>query len=184
MIIAITGTHRAGKGVILEYFKQADFKTFSMSGYIWKEVIAQKLPENRNSTNQIGNHFREKFGPEHIAKIGYETALKEGGDWIIEALRCPGEADYLLQQGARLIGIDADPHTRYERSIESGEEKDKRTFEQFMFEENRESTGTEQWDMNIPLCLKKAEIIFYNNSTIVELHSEVRKWHSQAYILL
>ena len=181
MIIAITGTHGAGKGALLEYFLGLGFKAFSMSGFITKEVIARGLPLVRDSTRLVANDMRSRFGPQYIAEIGYKTALSDGGNYIIEALRCPGEADYLLQHGVRLIGIDADPFIRYERTIKRGEEKDMRELHEFLSEEQRESTGIELWDMNIPACIKKAEKVFSNDGDIEDLHLQIRRWFSQVY---
>ena len=50
------------------------------------------------------------------------------------------------------------------------------TFERFLADEERESIGTELWDMNIPLCLAKAEKIFMNDGNLEKLHAEIDLW--------
>ncbi len=174
MIIGITGTNGAGKGTVVEYLvKKHGFKHYSNSGLIKEELKRRGMPIDRDNTRLVGNELRRKHGPGYLAEENFRRATMAGGDAVIEALRAVGEAKFLKEQGAFLIGVDAEIQLRYERITGRGTDLDRLSFERFAQQDKNERTGTDEWDMNIDLILQMADAIVYNNGTPEELYQQI-----------
>jgi dephospho-CoA kinase len=74
-----------------------------------------------------------------------------------------------------LIGVDADPKVRFERVISRNSITDHVDFEQFKHEEEKESNGEKDTQMNLPKVMSMADIVVDNSKTLGEFEEEVRK---------
>lgn len=174
MIIGITGTLGAGKGTVVEYLvQQKGFKHYSMSGFIGEEVMRRNLPVNRDTLTDVGNDLRKNKGANYLTTELLKRAAEAGGDSVIESLRSVGELENMQKQGALIWAVDADIHTRYERIAKRKSEKDFISFEKFVQDEERESHGTDPWQMNLPQCISMANTTLYNDTTQEELYVQV-----------
>jgi dephospho-CoA kinase len=177
MIVAIAGTNGAGKGTVADYLVSLGFKHFSAREFFVEEINKRGLIVNRDSMRLVANELRQTYGPDYNIRTLYERALAYGNNAVIESLRCPAETSFIINKpDTHFIGIDADPHIRYKRAMDRKSATDSVTFERFLSDEERESIGTELWDMNIPLCLAKAEKIFMNDGNLEKLHAEIDLW--------
>jgi hypothetical protein len=71
-----------------------------------------------------------------------------------------------------VVWIDADPHVRYQRitSIDRGRIEDKKTYEQFLSEEQTEmqAIGDGEAGLNMSAVKAKADVFIENNDTNIE----------------
>jgi dephospho-CoA kinase len=176
MIIGITATLSAGKGTVASYLvEKHGFKHYSMSGFIAEEILRRGLPVNRDTLTEVGNDLRKTYGPAYINDQLLARAAREGGDVVIEALRAVGEVENMKKHGAIIWAVDADIKTRYERATKRKSEKDSVSFEKFVADEERESHNGEQWNMNLPKCRDKADVLLRNDGTPEELFVQVEE---------
>jgi len=165
----------AGKGTVAGYLvKEKGFKHYSARDFFTEEVLRRGLVVNRDSLVLIANDLRKKHGPGHVAEQLYERAARDGGDAVIESLRCLGEVDLLRKKGDFvLFGVDADPETRYARIIERGSATDNISFDKFVAHEQREAAQSDPTKGNIRGCVDVADYVFRNDWTVEELHKKV-----------
>ena len=176
MIIGLTGSFGAGKGTVVDYLvDRKGFKHYSTSGFITEEIIRRGMPVNRDSMIVVGNDLRKTKGPSHIVDSLYERACGLGGDAIIESLRAVAEVRRIKELGGTVIGVDADPHIRYERAIARGSEKDNVPFDKWLEQERIESNPDDPTKQNIFGALKESDYVVTNNGTLEELHAQIEE---------
>lgn len=176
MIIGITGTNGAGKGVVVEYLvQQKQYVHFSSSGYLADELTRLSIEHSRTNLRNIGNEFRKKFGSGYLVKMFLERKEKEGiENVIIESIRSTGEAKKLKEGGGKLLVIDANRAKRYERIFARKSGKDLIDFNTFVEQEEREWYGKEgEHDMNMQGVMHMADYTILNNGSLEELHSQI-----------
>lgn len=175
LIIGITGTLGAGKGTIVDYLvEKKGFVHFSVRGFITKEIHKQGLPVNRDSMVLVANKLRADNSPSYIIDQLFEQALLTGKNCIIESIRTPGEVVSLRQKGNFLLfAVDADPVLRYDRIVMRNSETDRISFHTFIENEQREMQSNNPNEQNISKCIEQADCIFYNNTTVDELFTQV-----------
>lgn len=174
MIVGLAGSFGAGKGVVVDYLVgKHGFTHYSMSGFITEEIKRRGVPVNRNSMIEVSNDLRGTHGPTYIADALYKRAEEKGGDFIIESLRAVAEVRRIKELGGVVIGVDAKPELRYERSVARGSEKDQVSFEEWLDQERRESNPDDPTKQDIFGALKEADYVISNNGTLKELYAQV-----------
>lgn len=175
LIIGITGTLGAGKGTIVDYLVQEKgFVHFSVRGFLIEEIERQGLSVNRDSMVLVANKLRADHSPSYIIDQLYKQALLTGENCIIESIRTPGEVESLREKGNfLLLAVDADPMLRYDRIVMRNSETDQISYSTFIENEEREMQSTDPAKQNIGKCIERADIIFYNNSTVPELYKRL-----------
>lgn len=176
MIIGITGTLGAGKGTVVEYLQAKGFGHYSSSG-ILKEILAERgLPATRGNMSPLADELMAKY-PGGVLHLSHERAQGSGiKDYILEAIHRINEAEYIRSIGGVIIGMDANIHKRYERSVKRGHgEKDNVSFEQFLEDAKREDEGHTGTGPNIRAVLKMADAIVINNGSLEELHAQIEE---------
>lgn len=175
MIIGITGTNGAGKGVVVDYLKTKGFTHYSASGVLSAELERRGMEKNRPNMRAVGNEFREKFGSGYLVKHFLGEAYKNGiRDLVIESIRSTGEAEELKRAGGVLLIIDADRKIRYDRISGRKSGKDLIDFDTFVEQEEREWYGVEgAHDMNIRAVMDVADDTILNEGTLAELHQKI-----------
>ena len=172
IIIGLVGTNGAGKGAVVEILQGLGFSHFSASDYINEVITTRGMVINRDNQRLIANELRKGYSPDIIALNLLKKAVKKAPA-VIEAWRCPGEVESLQKEGVYIIGVDAPKELRYERIKGRGSEKDDISFEKFLEQEAKESSGITPWDMNIPECIKMANHVFQNIHDKEQLEIEV-----------
>ncbi len=173
MIIGITGTIGAGKGVLVEYLKKRGFTHYSAREFIKKEIEKRGLPLNRDTMAMVANDIRKEHGPTFIIESLYKKAVSANTDAVIESVREIAGAEFLKDEGAILIAVDADRRIRYERIKERGQSTDNVTFEKFVEQEERELLSADPHSQNILAVMEGADYHLMNNGTIEEFEKEV-----------
>lgn len=174
MIIGVTGTLAAGKGMIVEILVEKGFKHYSARGFIIREMEKRGLPINRDNMVLVANDLRQQNSPSYIVEELYKIAREDGGNVVIESLRTPGEIICLRDKlDFHMLAVDADPDLRYARMLERGSETDNVSFEKFMADEKLEMENIDPAKQNIKKCIEMSEIKLKNNGTIEELKEKV-----------
>jgi len=177
MIIGITGTFGAGKGTVVEFLLKKGFKHYSVREFLTQELLRRGMDVSQGNMFLVANDLRAKFGSSHIVEELYSQAARDGGDAIIESVRCPGEVDALKgKDGFVLFAVDADVETRYSRIVDrKGSASDERnfSFEKFVEREQDQEGNKDPTKQNLGKCIEMANYKFMNDWTIEELHNKV-----------
>jgi dCMP deaminase len=173
MIIGITGTIGAGKGTIVEFLKQKNFKHYSVRKFLNDELMKKGLPLNRNNQVMIANQIRESNSPSYIIEKLFEKAEQDDTSAVIESIRTPAEAELIKKKNGILIAVDANAQLRYSRIIIRQSETDNISFEEFLEHEKREMNSINPNHQNISICIKMADFILENNKDIQNLQRQV-----------
>ncbi len=178
MIIGVTGTNGAGKGEVVRYLvEEKNFTHFSVRDEITAEIVKRGLPVNRPNMNEIGTNLRETHGADYFIRLFVERAKEEGIENIaIESIRSPFEANTLHALGGKLIVVDADLETRYDRVVTRGAATDKVSFEEFCAQQEREMTSEDPNNpakMDIGAVIKQADIHLQNNGLLQDLYTGI-----------
>jgi len=174
MIIGITGSFGAGKGVVAEYLVQEKgFAHFSVRSFLVEEINKRELPVNRDSMIEVANDLRLRGGPTFIFENLVTQAKTCGGNAVVESVRAVAEAKYIKDQGGIVLGIDADPKVRYQRAVERGSETDQVSFEEWRKQEIRESNPDDPTKQDIFGALKESDYIIKNEFGIEELQQKI-----------
>ncbi len=176
MIIGITGSFGAGKGVVVDYLVQnKEFKHYSARSFIFEEAKRRGLDitKGREVTIPLANEMRSEHGPAYIIESLYAEAQKDGGDAVLESLRAVAEVRRLKELGGFVLGVDAQAPLRFERSIKRGSETDQVSYEQWLDQERRESNPGDPTKQDIFGALRESNIILTNNGTPEELYAQI-----------
>lgn len=176
MIIGITGTNGAGKGIVVDYLvNKKGFRHFSSSGLLGEELKRRGLEQTRTNMRMVGNEFREKYGGGYLVEEFLRRAKEENiSNFIIESIRSTGEAQALKEAGGRLLVVDADRKIRYERIFARRSGKDRVDYDTFVEQEEREWYGAEGvHDMNIKSVIRMADYTIENNDSLDHLYTDV-----------
>ncbi len=174
IIIGITGSFGAGKGAVVEYLvKEKGFKHFSASSFITEEVVRRNMPINRDTMIFVGNELRALYGPAYIVESLHARAVTEGGNVVIESLRAVAEVQKIKKLGGFVLGVDAHPEIRYQRTTTRNSEKDRVSYEKWLLQEKQESNPDDPTKQNIFGALKESNLIIMNNGSIGDLHRAI-----------
>ena len=140
------------------------FQHLSVTAFLIQEIEKRGLPVNRDSMTIVANDLRTIHGPSYLAETLYEQAKLSGKNTIIESLRAVGEVEALKQkEHFVLFAIDANPKIRYERIVLRKGEKDNVSYDEFIFQEQREMTNTDPTKQNLSKCMQLADYVLTNN---------------------
>lgn len=180
MIIAIAGTHGAGKGTVVDYLKQKGFVHLSARELIKEEVARRGLEPTRPNISATVTDMRNKISPLWVVETLMDRAKETGGDVVIESIYTLPEVEYLRGRGALVLAIDADPEIRYNRVIGRGSETDHITFEQFKEQQERELASSDPNAQNVQAVMQVADYTIQNNASTEELFVQVEKLLTKA----
>lgn len=174
MIIGLAGSFGAGKGAVVDYLvTKKGYTHYSASKFITEEIERRGLPVDRDSMSVVANDLRKQFGPSYIVERLYAQAQQAGGNAVIESLRAVAEVRKIKELGGRVLGVDARPEIRYERSVKRGTLKDTVTYEKWLEQERAESNPDDPTKQDIFGALKEADIVIENNGSFADLDKEI-----------
>jgi dephospho-CoA kinase len=183
MIIGITGSFGAGKGVVVDYLvKKKGFKHYSARAFIQAEAKKQGLDisKGREVTIPVANALRAQHGATYIIESLYSQALQGGGDAVIESIREVPGVTFIKEHGGVVWGVDAEPKLRYERAFARASETDHVSFEEWLAQEKRESNPDDPTKQDIFGALKVSDVILKNDATLEELFAQIENALQQA----
>ncbi len=174
IIIGITGTLGAGKGVAVSYLEKKGFVHYSARSFILEEVRKRGLPEVRDSNVTVANELRKIHSPSYILESLYNMAAEAGGNSVLESVRTPGEIDFLKKQKSfYLLSVNADQNERYRRVVKRNTSFDNVSFDEFQLHDSREMEATDPNKQNIGECMRLADFQVQNDGTIEEFHVKI-----------
>lgn len=174
MIVGLTGSFGAGKGVVSDYLvNEKGFVHFSARSFIIEELEKRRLPINRNTMTDVANDLRATHGSTYIFEQLVQMAKKYGGNAVVESVRAVAEAQYIKEQGGVVLGVDAEPEIRYQRIVKRGSDTDHVTFEEWRTQELRESNPDDPTKQDIFGALRESDHIIMNMSSLEELKASV-----------
>lgn len=172
-IIGIGGTNGSGKDILSEIISN-DYGWLFVSvsrDLIIPELKRRGLPLEREQMAALTAEWNREVSKGAVVDKAVEKFEEESREQkfvglVISSLRHPWEANRLHELGGLLVWVDAEPRIRYERVANRGQgDKDKKTFGQFLAEEEREmihsgDEATLNW-----LGVKQQADIFITNNT-------------------
>ena len=174
IILGFTGLISSGKGTAAKYLKEkykAD--TFRFSTMLRDVLDRLYLPQSRENFQIISPILREAYGQDLMAKVIAEDVKKSNYNLIaIDGMRRPADIEYLKDiPGFKMIAIEVDEKTRFERLLKRGENTDDatKTFEQFKKEHKAET------EIHIPDLMKQADITIDNNGNLEDFYKQLDK---------
>ncbi len=177
MIIGITGSLAAGKGVVSKILKKRGFVYISLSNEIRQIAKNKGIELTRKNLQDLGNHLRETEGANYLAKIAVKKINeKEYTKVIIEGIRNPAEINELKKiKNFLLISIDAPKELRFKRIYERNRENDPKTFEEFLKVDDRDKgLGEKETGQEVAKCMSMADFILINDSSLEEIEDKIK----------
>lgn len=166
-IIGLTGTNGSGKGEAAQFFMNHGYGYLSLSNLIREELRQKNQEVSRDNLIKMGNHLRNTFGADILARRTMEQAT---GNTIIDSIRNSKEVEYLQSQKRFiLLAVDAPPEIRYERVMSRGRNESAQTLEEFIAKEMEEMSGSEK-GQQLQRCMQMADHLVTNDGTLEEFH--------------
>jgi len=178
MIIGLTGSLAAGKGVVSDFFKEKGFVYLSLSDEVREIARQKKIEITRKNLQDLANELRDKNGAGYFAEIILNKAINQQyKKAIVDGIRNPAEIDVLKKlKDFFLISVDADSELRFNRLVNRNRESDPKSWEDFLNVDNRDKgMGEKETGQCVGKCMTRADFILINNSTLEEAKNQVEK---------
>ena len=172
MIIGITGTIGAGKGMVALHLEGKRFRHISVSGFLAEKAMLRKVPPTRVTRRMIGNEYRAK-GPTALIEAVLAEANPQKEDIIVESLHTVPEVRYIQHLGGKVISVDAPLILRWERIKMERSVKDSGSYEDFVAEQNRQMKSDNPNENNLAAAVLAADVHIENLGTPQELFKQV-----------
>jgi len=178
MIIGLTGSLSAGKGIVSDLLEEKGFVYLSLSNKLREIAKERNIEITRKNLQDLGNELREKEGSDVLAKfIIKEIENKEYKKVIIDGIRNPAEIEVFRKlKRFFLVSVDAPQEMRFKRISERNRENDPKTWEEFLEVDNRDKgVGEKATGQNVGKCMEMADFFLINNSNLKEIQMKVKK---------
>lgn len=164
MIIGVAGPMGAGKTTVADLLKQEGFEKTSLSDALRDELKRRGAEITRNALRSVGDELRLKFGRDVLARRALEKVDRFGGDWVIESVRLPEEAEAIRERGI-MIGVVAPDKTRYGRIAirKRDKEEEAMSFDAFVKQDERDRK------VGIDEALEICDYLLENDGSIEDL---------------
>ncbi|PIR46884.1 MAG: hypothetical protein COV07_01900 [Candidatus Vogelbacteria bacterium CG10_big_fil_rev_8_21_14_0_10_45_14] len=174
MIIGVTGTNGSGKDTVAEILQNAGFKRFSLSDEIREELKKRGLQENRETTSKVADELRLQDLGELSKRV--LSKIEKGENSVVVSIRTRAEVKVFADRGDFvLIGVDASPELRYERTRGRGRDGDQNSFEYFLEHDIKERGGSADHEQQIDKLLAIADYVIINNDTKQSFTEKINK---------
>jgi dephospho-CoA kinase len=121
----------------------------------------------------VANDLRRAHGPAFLVENLFKQVEGFGGNIVIESLRNIAEVHKVKELGGHVIGVDAEPHIRYERVQKRGLAKDQLSFEGWIAQEAAESHPDDPMQQDIFGALRESDVVIQNDGTVEDLHQKI-----------
>jgi len=172
MIIGITGTIGAGKGMVALHLEGKGFRHISVSGFLAEKAMLRKVPPTRVTRRMIGNEYRAQ-GPTALIEAVLAEANPHKEDIVVESLHTVPEVEYIQHLGGKVISVDAPLILRWERIKLERSVKDSGSYEEFVAEQNRQMKSDNPNENNLAAAVLAADAHIENLGTPQELFRKV-----------
>lgn len=173
-LIGISGTNGAGKDTVGHILAEKFGYIFvSVTDSLREEARRRGLEPARENLRVISADWRREFGLAVLVDKTIEHQqenVKGKAGLVIASLRNPAEADRIHELGGIVLWIDADARVRYDRIQANAVTRDraaedKKTFEQFVAEEDAEmhrASGADAATLDMSAVKDRADKIIIN----------------------
>lgn len=174
LILGLAGEMGSGKGVITKYVVEK----YSAGSYKFSQILRDVLDriyvdQTRENISNLSFILRKNFGEDILAKSICYDVQKDGNEIIVlDGVRRIEDIAYLKRLSEfKLVYVDADMETCYERLIKRGENQgdNEKTFEQFKKDHEADA------DARILDLKNHADYIIRNDGTYEELYVQIDK---------
>jgi len=170
VILGLTGPNAAGKGEVASHLERCGFKLHSLSDIVREEAARQGFPPEREHLIRIGNQLRRELGAGALAT---RILSRLGPRDVVDSIRNPAEVAVLREREEFvLLGVSAQPETRFKRSLERGRPGDPETFEEFQ-ERERQENSSDPGAQQLGATFQLADQIVRNDGNLELLRSAV-----------
>jgi len=176
MIIGITGFYASGKDAVADYLTTKGFKKFVYSDYLRAELKREGKSITRDNLISKGNEIRKKYGAGELSRRILEDIKKENlRDAVVVGLRNSEEVTEMRKAPRfTLWFVDAPADLRYRRSQHRMSLKDKVSYEEFLKQENQESSN-DPHAQQLQKVAKMADMVIKNDKDLEHLYEQVEK---------
>jgi len=182
MIIGLTGSLAAGKGVVSDFLKEKGFVYLSLSNELREIAKENKIEITRKNLQDLGNKLRESKGSGVLAERAFnKIANQEYKKAIVDGIRNPAEIEILKKlKNFFLVSVDAPQEIRFKRLVERNRESDPKTFETFLEVDNRDKgIGELETGQAVGKCMTLANVTLINEGTLEEVKKEVMQLYDE-----
>lgn len=174
IILGFTGLMACGKGTAAQYYKEKyGAPTFRFSTSMRDLLDRLYLPQSRENMSTISRITREAFGQDLYAKVMAGDVGKADHDIVVvEGIRRMDDVKELKKlENFKLVAIEVDMKTRYDRLKIRGENSDdnSKTWEQFQADHELETEKT------IPPVMAKADVTIDNNGSLEDFYKQLEE---------
>lgn len=173
----MVGSIGAGKETLTKYLREKGFTYYVTSDLLREELINRGIEITRSNLQDLGDEWREKFGPGVLMQKLLDK-IDLGENAIIDSLRNTKEVEYLRENldNFVLIAVDAPREIRYQRVVSRNKDYDHKTWDDFLRVDERD-----QNDLNNPFgqqvgaCIKMADFVIINESDLESYQEKVEE---------
>jgi dephospho-CoA kinase len=172
-IIGLSGTNGSGKDTIAHLLQDKYGWLFADATHMLGEELTRRgLSHERENKASLSAEWRRQYGMAAIVDKAVE--MFQAGDYkglIVGSLRHPGEADKVHELGGTMLWVDAEPRIRYGRitANDRGRVEDRKTFEEFLAEQEREMKPTgDEATLNMSAVKDRADVTIINNGNDID----------------
>lgn len=167
-IIGLSGTNGSGKDTVGHLLSDKFGWLFvDATKMLGDELTKRGLSHERVNKANLSAEWRREHGMGVIVDKAYDKYKKgQYSGLIVGSLRHPGEAERVHELGGKVLWVDADPKIRFDRisSNDRGRIEDKKTFDEFLLEQEREMHPTgDHATLNMKAVKDLADIHLENN---------------------
>lgn len=177
IIYGVGGTNGSGKDTASHVLAKHGYFVASATDMLAAELENRGLPTDRVNKRTLSAEWRREHGMAVVVDKAIEAARAAGYDkLIVGSLRHPSEADRVHQLGGKVIWVDADPKVRYARITlnDRGRVEDKKTYEQFLADEEAEKRQTgDAATLSTEAVKERSDIFLDNEGTVEEFEAAV-----------
>lgn len=174
-IVGVTGTFASGKDTLAEYLEEHEGWLHVSTGDIVREETQKKFGrKDREILHEHANWMRHNLSPGVLMEMALDKFKLVQGKYkglVVSGVRSIGEVEVLKAAGGKMIFVDADIRTRYERAAQRQRNlEDSLSFEDFKASEVKEMKrpAGNKTDQNIFGIKQVADEVVTNDGTLDE----------------
>jgi len=173
-IVGAVGRNGSGKDEVLKYLKAAYGVPFFSTGDMVRQIAAEEGVEaTRDNLRAISERWFRERGEGCFVRLLAERIKREGDRTVgISGIRSLADVTILREffgDAFILIRVTmADPRQRYERMVARGEERDPRSYEQFLALDRKEEEL-----FHVEEAGRQAQHPVANDGTLADLHRAI-----------
>ena len=175
MILGVSGLNGAGKSAVVGFLAERSFDAISLSDVLRDELRSRGLDETREEMIRVGRELRASEGIDVLARRVLPR-LARHQNYVVDSIRHPAEVRVLRELGQRfrLIWVDADERTRFQRLGKRARPGDPKSLEDFRRLEQAELENSDPSGQQLAAVRGLADEVVANDGTVEELHTAIR----------